>query len=293
LATLKYDVSNAEPGSDLNHAKPGMYKAKVEGIEATKSKGGNDMLKIQLRPAKKKKKDKDYALVFYYILTDGSQDGRLREFLEAVGEVKKGSKKAKGQTKLEDLVGKTIQVQLKSDTDLDGDYRPRVGKVLAESEEAEEDDSAEEAEEEADDDDEESDEDEDDADDDAGDDDEEEEEDDDEDAVDLDELDRAELKKFIKDEDLEVKVTKKMSDEDIRNAIIEAMPEDDDDEEGDDDEDEEEDEKQDYSEWSVADLKAELKSRGLSTKGKKEALAERLEENDNEDEDPFEGEDDE
>lgn len=58
-----------------------------------------------------------------------------------------------------------------------------------------------------------------------------------EEEIDLDELDRKELKAYIKNNELDVKVTKKMSDDDIRLAIVEALEE-----AGGEDEEEEEEE---------------------------------------------------
>jgi hypothetical protein len=71
------------------------------------------------------------------------------------------------------------------------------------------------------------------------DDDEEEDDEDDEDEEDLDDLDRAGLKAYIKENELDVKVTKKMKDPAIRKAILAAQEEEGDDEEEDDDEMEE------------------------------------------------------
>ena len=52
-------------------------------------------------------------------------------------------------------------------------------------------------------------------------------------------MDRTELKKYIKENDLEVSVKKSMTDDDLREAIREAMGGDDSDEEEDDEEEEE------------------------------------------------------
>lgn len=65
--------------------------------------------------------------------------------------------------------------------------------------------------------------------------------DDDEDEVDLEEMDRKELKAYIKEEELDVKVTKKMDEDDIREAIAEAEGDDDDEDDDDDDEDDDDD----------------------------------------------------
>lgn len=64
---------------------------------------------------------------------------------------------------------------------------------------------------------------------DDSDDDDDEDEDDEEDGDDLDDMDRAELKKYIKENDIEVKVTKKMDADAIREAIEGASDEDDED----------------------------------------------------------------
>lgn len=62
----------------------------------------------------------------------------------------------------------------------------------------------------------------------------------DEDDDELDGLDRSELKKYIKENGLEVTVKKSMSDDDIREAIRAAQKSDEDDEDGDDDDDDDE-----------------------------------------------------
>lgn len=110
-----------------------------------------------------------------------------------------------------------------------------------------------------------------------GGDDDDDDEDDDDDAVDLDELSVKELKAFIKEHDLDVKVKKGDDADDIRAKIAEAADEDDDDDDDDDDEGD------DYDEWSVEDLKNELKSRNLKTSGKADQLRQRLRKDDEDD----------
>lgn len=68
----------------------------------------------------------------------------------------------------------------------------------------------------------------------GGDDDDDDDSDDDDDDDGLDEMDRTELKKYIAENDLEVKVKKSMDDDDIREAIREAEGADDDDDDDDD-----------------------------------------------------------
>ena len=122
-------------------------------------------------------------------------------------------------------------------------------------------------------------------------DDEEDGEDDDEDDLEdkLSELDFDELKDLAKDLDIsasDIKKAKKA--EALINLIIDSADEDDIlealGEDSDDEDDEEDDEDQDYSEMSLAELKAECKDRGLKVKKgmDKDDLIEMLEEDDEE-----------
>lgn len=124
-------------------------------------------------------------------------------------------------------------------------------------------------------------------------DDEEDEEDDDEDGLEdkLSELDFDELKDLAKDLDIsasDIKKAKKaealinlIMDSADEDDILEALGEDSDEEDEDDDDD---DESPDYSEMSLAELKAECKDRGLKIKKgmDKDDLIEMLEEDDEE-----------
>lgn len=76
----------------------------------------------------------------------------------------------------------------------------------------------------------------------------------DEDDDELDGLDRSELKKYIKENGLEVTVKKSMSDDDIREAIRAAQKSDEDDEDGDDDDDDDEPK----SKVSLSDIRRKL-----------------------------------
>lgn len=326
MAKIKYNVKGVDAsGGDFEKAKPGMYIAEIAEVNERDSKSGNGaMLEIvfKIKSDSKGKKKGIVGIgsqVWHYVMLEHEPSAfRLREFLEAIGKVQ-GKKGEAGTLDTDKLVGLELQVQLKPDRDQDGEYRPKVGKVLGLSDTASDEDEDEDGEEE---DDEES----------------EEEADDDEDAVDLDELDRAELKKFIKDEELEIKVTRSMSDDDIREAIAEALggddeeedddaeDEDEDDEDGLDDldraglkahikeegldisvkksmsdddireairaiatedEEDDEDEAPDYDSWDVKQINAELKERGLPVKGNKAAKVKALTKDDNDDKDPF------
>ena len=90
------------------------------------------------------------------------------------------------------------------------------------------------------------------------DDDEEPEEDNEEEDMGLDGMDREALKSYIKENELDVKVKKSMSDEDIREAIREASVEEEEDDEEEDDEEEEETPK---GKLSLADIKKKLASK--------------------------------
>jgi len=91
-------------------------------------------------------------------------------------------------------------------------------------------------------------------------------EDEDEEEIDLDSMSRSELKAFIKEEELDIRVLKNWSDDDIREAIVEAM-DDDDAFEDDEDEDEPEDEEPEKSvrgkkkAADLDDIKARIKAR--------------------------------
>jgi hypothetical protein len=252
---LKYgDVSKIE--SDFKPAPVGVYHGKVESIQQVASKSSGDQqfeVVFQLtKDANGKKLKQKYGQLWYYapVDVDASWARRLKELVAAFGLKPKGGN-------LATIEGKECLLRLREDTDLNGDYRPNIGKLMKLQEpEAEE-----------------------------GEDEDDEDDEDEESEDDLDGLSRAALKKIIKDEELDVTVKKSMSEEDIAEAIREARPEDEepededeDDEEEDDDDEEEDDEAEDdnYDEMSIKALRQELSDRELETKGKKEVLIARL-----------------
>src|SRR5262245_28424113 len=101
----------------------------------------------------------------------------------------------------------------------------------------------------------------------------------------LDEMSRTELRHYIKDEELEIRVTTKMSDDDIRAAIQELIEEDEEEDEDEDEEDiedededeediedeadEDEEDEDNYDDMSLVELRNELKNRELESKGKR------------------------
>lgn len=101
---------------------------------------------------------------------------------------------------------------------------------------------------------------------------------------DINELDKAELRALIRDEELGIKVKKSTDVDELRVEVAEALdievPEDEAEEEDEDDND-------DYDEWTQDDLKTELEERSLSTKGSKRLLVSRLRKDDAEEDKPF------
>lgn len=88
----------------------------------------------------------------------------------------------------------------------------------------------------------------------------EDEDDDDSDSDDdeLDGLDRSELKKYIKENELEVTVKKSMSDDDIREAIRAAQKSDDDEDDSDEDDSDDDDDDEPKSKVSLSDIRKKL-----------------------------------
>lgn len=266
MPKIKYDVSDVEPGRDFDTPLPkGTYRMKVADVTEGESKSsGKPMLTVEYEMPTGEHKGRK---LWDYIVLEESSAWKLRQFVDAVGA------KAKGTLDTDKVVGERVLVRVKHETDdRDPDdpvVRARVGSVSAIPDDAEDEDD----------------------DDDADDDDEptrgsgaDDSGDDDElTAEDLDEYDRDDLEALIEEEDLDVKHNSKTKLPVLRERIAEALGlDDEDDEEEDDDEDE-----ADYSELSLADLKAELKDRGLPVRGPKAKLVARLEDDDNESTDPF------
>jgi hypothetical protein len=255
---IKYGDFTKVEATGFKPAPVGLYYAKVESIKQTTSQKNNEeMVEVVFRLTKDsdgKKLKEQYGQLWYYAPLDpnSSWARRFKELVTAFGLKPKSGNVAV-------IEGKEAMVRLREDTDLNGGYRPTIGKVIALPDEAEAE--------------------------------EEDEEDEAEDSNGLADLSRAELKKLIKDEELEVRVTKSMSDDDLRAAIAEVRedeeedeeeeeePEDeaDEDEEDDDEsEDEDEEESDNYEAMSVAELRQELKDRELATNGKRTVLIARL-----------------
>jgi hypothetical protein len=312
MAKVKFNVKGVEKRSgDLSPIPKGVYDAKIESCAVTKPEGKDERIEVVYVISDGDSKGRK---LFEYVNLESEEGAwRVRQFLEAVGLVT--DKKETGSFEPEKLVGTEVKVRVVHQADKrtghEGEISSRVGAVWAPGAEDEEDEDLDEDEKDGEDGDDdevdldeldrkelkalikeqgleikvsksmsdqdirdaiaealgESDEDDEDADDD--------EDEDDEDEVDLDELDRAALKKLIKDQELDIKVKKSHSDDDIRKLIAAELGDDEDEDDDDDEEDE-----QDYDSLSVEDLRATCKERGLSDKGSKKVIIKRLEKDD-------------
>lgn len=262
--TIKYDVSDVELREDrgaIPLVARGVYPAKVAEVTAKDSSKGNAMLEVIFRLDGG---DYDEVPLWHYIVLPSDDldevagriaEERLAEFVLAIGG------KKKGQLNTDRAVGKPVQVRVKHET-YEEEPRAKVAAVLP-----------------------------------PGDVDDEEEEGDGDEGTqedltrdDLDDMERAELKSLIKEEDLGIRVTKSKSDDDIRDAIAEAMElegGDDEEEPDEDDEPDEDEDGDDYEEWSVQELRDEAKQRGLKAGGTKAVIVKRLRKDDESDDEPF------
>lgn len=263
MPKVKYDLRDVEAaGEGFETPPPGLYRAKLAECNMTKSKAGNDMLECVyelIRGDYKGSKVWDYIVIG----VEGFPERKLRQFLEAV-EYITGKKNAKGSFDPDEFEDSEVQLRLKNET-YEDEPRARVAAVLPlpdddEDEEEIEDDAAEEGAEE---------------------------EGDGEEYTydDLAEMDLADLKGVIEEEELEgIRVTKKSKVETVLAKVAEALELEPEEEEEDEDGDEDGDE---YEDMETAELKAECKDRGLKAAGKRAVLIARLEKDDEEAEDPF------
>ncbi len=259
---IKYDVQEVEGGGDFDTPVPiGVYPAKIDSLaEDTSKSSGNPMLVAIYKISNGDWKGR---LLWDYIVLSDAAAWKLKQFVEAVGLKNKGSLDTKK------LVGTSVRVRVRHDSSEEFGTRAKVGAVLPLHTDEEEPD------------DEEPDDDEDDATEDTG---------DDEEITfeDLDEYEMDDLKELNDAEELGVRITAKSKVETVRAkvaAALELEPAEEDEPE-DDDDDEAEEETEDYGDWDIADLKSELKERGLSTAGTKKTLVKKLEKDDEGDE-PF------
>ena len=257
---IAYDVTDVESGQDFDTPVPiGVYRAKIDECEQTKSKAGNEMLALTLEINRGDYKGRK---LWEYIVLNEASAWKLRQFLEAVKIIGPNGGKAKGELDPRKLVGTQIIVKVKHEPDdfggTDG-MRARPGALLPIPDDADE-----------------------------------EEPDDDGPAATDDALTYADLEEYSR-EDLEaeadendVSYNKKTKDDVLLERVAEALgiePEDEATDDGDDDPD---GDLPPYDEWSLSDLKAELKERSLPSSGPKSKLVAALEEDDGSDGgDPF------
>jgi hypothetical protein len=270
MAKVKFDVTGVETrGGDL--PKPGVYAAKID--EITRRTGEKNDLAVVYRITAPKE-NAGFPVYDYVPLKGKDEPGafRLRGFLEAVGIV--DDSKEKGTLDTDKLVGTKVLVRTKIQKSEEFGEQVKVAFVMPPKDAEDEDEDLDEDEENG-----------------ASDD------EDDED-VDLDEMDRAALKEYVIEQELELegasgigKFKKSWSDDDVRVKIAEAA-EAKEKASGGDDEDEEDEEtasepEDDYDDYDLDALRKECKERELSAKGSKKLLIARLRKND-QDDDPFE-----
>lgn len=283
MARIKFDVSGSDPdkaaGGSFEQPKPGVYKFKVHEIVLGYKKDDNG------KPDKSQPRlevtaeclDKRYkgARLYDYIGFTESVQWKMDQFLQAFGIADK--KKRKGSFDTDTIVGEPCLIRVKGETYND-EYRAKVGAWLPARDDDDEDDADLEDDLEPEEEDEEE---------------PEEEDEEPEEAADEDEepryYDLSELQGMTIDglkqvaEDLEIedlpatKLVKKMA-----QYIYDNQPGDPFEATAEEEEEEEEPEAEDdgYDELDLAELKAELKERGLKTVGVKAALIKRLREAD-------------
>lgn len=246
MPTLTYDVTEVEEFTPYSGPTPkrGIYDAVVRSAEFGDSQGGNAMFTVIVVLDSKKKEHKPFngcPLWQYITIGDLSEEWQRRNMkmlVKALGLKEKG--KVTTDALLKKLDGARVRVIVKNET-FNEEVVARANGLLSakaaddEASEAADEDATEEEDTEAEGEEEEA----------EGDEDEEEEEeeegeDEEEEEVSVEdeiaELDRAGLKKYIKDNELEVKVTRSMSDDDVRTAILAAWPDEDEEEEAEGDE---------------------------------------------------------
>lgn len=205
---VEVDFSGVKDGGGGVRVPEDDYHMKIASVKQDISeKSGNAMLVFQFAFVDKKFAKK--GTVRDNIVLGEKSLWRLRDLLEAVGV---SVPKKTVQLPIKKLVGKELGITLVDGEPYRGRIKSEVGDYLSledfQSGGVDDDDE----------------DDIDDDDDDAGD-------------EDFDEMDRSELKAYIKENELDVSVKKSMSDDDIREAIQAAEGDDDDDDDDEDDED--------------------------------------------------------
>jgi hypothetical protein len=273
---VKYDVKGVQTGAP-KPIPPGMYNAKITQADVTKPDNKDERIELVLE-CQTKDEFNGHKLFEYINLESEVARWKLREFLEAVGVVQDG-KKESGTFDTDKMIGKIIGVKtVITPADEKRGYPEKAraqrmfalenGATAEEPEELDEPEPSVAA--------------------------------DDEGDYDLENMSRSELKQVIKDEELDIKVKKSMSDDDIRKLVEDQLYEEEDEEESEEESEDEEAEEpeaseeegdeegaDDYDDWSLDDLRTELEQRSLSTKGGKKTMIAKLRKDDAEEDKPF------
>lgn len=221
---IRVDFSKVKDGGRVR-VPEGDYVVKVKAVKQDTSQSGNPMLVWTFTGVDGKLKGRD--IIDRTTLTEKSL-WKLRDLLEAMG-VKVPKRVV--DIPVKKLIGKELGVTL-----FDDEYENRISSKVGDyiSPEA------------------------------VGDEPDDEEDVDEPESDGLEEMDRSELKAYIKENSLDVTVRKSMSDDDIREAITEAQGE-----EESEDEEEEEDEDDGLDEMDRTALKSHIKSNDLDVKVRK------------------------
>jgi hypothetical protein len=263
-----YDPNKVEAGTNfVDHPAPAVVKVKcvTANLEET-FKSGNEgahlVFDIIKKPPAKGKKWAQLHLRYVYADNEGEAWMEAQVMDALIGKrVKQYGSAA--------LVGKTCLANLRAE-EYEGNAKPGIkGLMPLDSDEFEDDEDDDEEEEDVDDDEEE---------------DEDEEEEDEEGEDDYNDWSLAQIRAELKRRELDSKGRK--------DDLVTRLEEDDaseDEEDEDEEEEEDEEEVEDYTEWDTAELKAEMKRRGLRVKRgmDDDALVEALEEDDENEEDPL------
>lgn len=258
MAKIKYDVTDVEEFMPYAGPTPkrGVYEGIVRAAEFGPSKAGNDQFTFTVVLDSKKKEQKQFngcPLFQYLTIGDLSEDWQKRNLkmaIKAFGLKEKGTLDPAALAEKLDKSNPRVRIIVRNEM-FEESLTAKANGLLAlkgedEAEDAEdsEDEDAEDTETEET---EES----------------EEDEDEDEEEDDLSELDRAGLKAYIKENELDIKVTKSKSDDDIRAEIMALS------DAGEEDDDEETSVEDDVKDLDRAALKAYIKENELNVSVKK------------------------